>query len=105
MQAEKLSLIRVWKLLGPMSASSTSVSLFARSYGFPLLSIFISAMWAVIISPAAQALAESQVVFRGEPRPMPKRLGCVYIEGGTCALWLLSLSLTRTSLAQARRPH
>jgi hypothetical protein len=74
-QAVKLTLRRAWLLLGPTTATSSSVSLFARSHGAALTSIFLAGMWAVLIAPAAQAVAESRVVYRGEPSPMPKRVG------------------------------
>ena len=69
---QPLTLKRIWTLLGP-SATPASWRQFGRTHGWQSLSIFLSGMWAVLITPLAHGKIEASMCAYGEPAPPEKR--------------------------------
>lgn len=61
-----LSLSRIWNMLGPAATKST-IREFGKVHGLPLVSIFISLMWVVIVAPYIQCRTECLFIPKGEP--------------------------------------
>jgi hypothetical protein len=57
---------RAWALLGPHATRAT-LREFWRCHGMRCLSVFLAAMWTVVVTPVAQAKAEAAYAFRGDP--------------------------------------
>lgn len=72
LQRPRLTLRRFVTLLGPRATTHT-VSEFTRVHGAQAASMFLAAMWAVMLTPILQARAEAACVMWGPPKSKEDR--------------------------------